>query len=665
MIKEIRGWPVLSKRAAKPKTEQTTITKRRQRRAGKSLVRTAPVRLTKAITEGNLLVNEKLLVLRVGYFLNLTTALSITALNSHWTQTDLLLYLKPEQPAFAYKAWGETFGWPNLDQRKEGNGSYLPSRVGWLALEAAGRTLRSCGFRQDIFQAIFKEDLTLLPPKAQGAPLVNSYRAIANYEKEHHGQKPTDFFDLEPHAPKVSPQLLFAASDQQIFAMDEQTLQIKLPITAQPKSPADWVWHYLPYKLPEHLTGTPCRPSLRIDRKNHLIADLPMERKLEIIEPTEEIDKQAQLMQKCLAFDWGANTPLVGTCLWLDPLTGLPVSDGRPFWFKADGLIGKTHRLQKLIERLTRKLDKQSEYLGIPVEILPELVPGLIQLRPRDKVNDKRTLLWFERERVSARYGHLNDQLAHLVSRWAIEEALARHCQVIYLEDLATLEPHLNKYQNRRFNLAVKGKIKEFMTYKGQELGIKVETVAARGTSSTCPRCDKPNKHYQDATLTEPGYAWMFCADCNLSLQRDHSAAEHIGGRGLKTKQKAKAIQPPTENVTRILVPAPVRPDPTTLPKRGPKAKIKRDHLQNQILQAGLSVDSLIAPASVLSFKTDLSHRPLETRSGIASAIQPTKTFYRGTPRPPGPLNGLRSAYLGLIKCSPIPGEYLTPNLNT
>lgn len=658
----------MDKRTGKEKVKQTTITKRVKRRAGQSIVRTAPVRLTRAVTETGLVVNEKLLVLRVGYFLNLTADLTAEALNSHWTQTDLLFYLKPEQSNFAYKAWGETFGWSSLDQRKIGDGSYAPSRVGWLALESAGRTLRSCGFRSDIFQAIFKDDLSLLPSKAQGVPLRNSYRAIANYEAKHHGQKPTSFFDLEPTAPKVTPQLLLAASDQQIFEMDNETFKIKLPVVAQPKSPADWVWHYLPYKLPEHLTGTPCRPTLRIDQKQHLIADLPMERKPEVVEPMtaseKEADKQAQLMQKCLAFDWGANTPLVGTCLWLDPLTGLPVSDGRPFWFKADGLIGKTHRLQRLTERLTRKLDKQSEYLGIPVETPPALVAGLIQLRPKDKVNHKRTMLWLERERVSARYNHLLDQLAHLVSRWAVEQALARGCKIIYLEDLNTLEPKMNKWQNRRFNLAVKGKIKEYMIYKGQELGIKVETVKASGTSSLCPRCQKPNKHYQDATLTEAGYAWMFCPECVLSLQRDHSGSEHIGGRGLKTKQKAKANKhPPTENVTRILVPAPLRPDPTTLPKRGPRAKIRREQIQKQI-QTGLSVDSLTAPASGLSLTTDPSHRPLETRSGLESPNQPKNTFNQGNLRPPRPLNGLRSAYLGFIKCSPIPGESLTQNLN-
>jgi IS605 OrfB family transposase len=652
-----------NKAVSKPKVKQTSLTRRAKRKQGQSIIRTAPVRLTRAVTQDGLIVNEKLLVLRVGYFLSLTTALTTEALNNHWSEADFLLYLTDKQPSFAYKAWGETFEWLKVDQRKDRAGSYAPSRVGWLALEAAGRTLRSCGFRYDIFQAIFKNDLNLLPPKAEGVPLRNSYRAIANYQKTHQNQKPTNFFELEPQAPKVTPQLLFSASDGQIFDMDDQTFQVRLPIVEQPQKPADWVWHYLHYKLPTHLKGTPCRPTLRINQDHHLIADLPMERKLEIVEPTAEIEKQALLIQKCMAFDWGVSTPLVGTCLWLDTTTGLPVSDGRPIWFKANGLIGKTHRLQKLTERLTRKLDKQSKYLGIPVETPPELVSGLIQIRINDKLNNKRTTLWLERERVSARYHQLNDQLAHLVSRWAVEQAYARHCQVIYLEDLATLEPDMNKWQNRRFILAVKGKIKEYITYKAQELGIKVETVKARGTSSTCPRCGKKNKHYQNATLTESGYAWMFCSDCALSLQRDHSGSEHIGGRGLKTKQKSQT-QPPTENVTRILVPAPLRPDPTTLPKRGPQAKLRREYLQSQILPAGLSVDSLTARASALSFKTDLSHRPPETRSGLGSPMQPKKTFNQGNLRPPRPLNGLRSAYLGLIKCSPIPGDHLTQNLN-
>ena len=654
------------KSAAKPKVKQTSITRRAKRKQGQSIIRTAPVRLTRGITEDGLIVNEKLLVSRVGYLLNLVTKLTVEVLDNHWTETDLLLYLKPEQPSFAYKAWAETFGWLGLDQRKEGNGTYLPSRVGWLALESAGRTLRSCGFRYDIYQALFKDDLNLLPPKASGVPLRNAERAFANYQKTHDNQKPTNFFDLEPSPPKVTPQLLFSASDNQIFEMDDQTFKVRLPIVEQPKSPSDWVWHYIAYKLPKHLTGSPCRPTLRINQKHRLIADLPMERKLEILIPEDEIFKQAQLIQKCIGFDWGSNTPLVGTCLWLDPISGLPVSDGRPIWFRADGLIAKTHRLQRLTERLSRKLDKQSQYLGIPVETPPELVPGLIQLRrPHDRLNNKRTLLWLERERVSARYNRLNDQLAHLVSRWAVEQAYARHCSVIYLEDLDSLEPKMNKWQNRRFNLAVKGKIKEYITYKAQELGIKVELVKARGTSATCPRCGRPNKHYTDPTLTKSGYAWMFCADCNLSLQRDHSGSEHIGGRGLKNKQKSnpKSKTQPTENVTRIIVPPPLKPDPITLPKRGPKAKLRRDSLQNQILKTGLSVHSLTTPASELSFKTNRSHRPLELRSGIGSPIHPKNPFNQGNLRPPRPLNGLRSAYLGLIKCSPIPGEYLIQNL--
>jgi IS605 OrfB family transposase len=666
------------KTASKPKVKPTSLTRRTKRKQGQSIVRTAPVRLTRAITEDGLMVNEKLLILRVGYLLALVTNLTIKALNTHWTETDFLLYLKQDQPSFAYKAWAQTFGWLSLDQRKEDRGIYLPSRVGWLALESAGRTLRSCGFRYDIYQALFKDDLTLLPPKAQGVPLRNAERAITNYQKAHNNQKPTNFFELEPHAPQVTSQLLFSASDGQIFEMDEQTFKVRLPIIEQPQSPSDWVWHYIHYKLPTHLTGVPCRPTFRINQDRHLIADLPLERKLEILEtasePIDDLTKQAQLIQKCLAFDWGSKTPLVGTCLWLDPLTGLPVSDGRPIWFKADGLIAKTHQLQKLTERLSRKLDKQSKYLGIPVETPPELVADLIQLRkPNDRLNNKRTLLWLERERVSARYHQLNDQLAHLVSRWAVEQAYARHCQVIYLEELLTLEPDLNKWQNRRFNLAVKGKIKEYITYKAQELGIKVEFIKARGTSSTCPRCGKPNKHYTDSTISKAGYAWMFCADCKLSLQRDHSGAEHIGGRGLKSKQKSNQksnILRPTENVTRILVPAALKPDPTTLPKRGPKAKIRREQIerpiiQKQILQAGLSVDSLTTPASALSFKTDQSHRPLELRSGMAIAMQPKDIFNQGNPRPPRPLNGLRSAYLGLLKCSPLPGEYLIQNLNS
>jgi len=179
------------------------MSKRSERQAGKTLLRCAPVRLMSAVAEGEA-VPEKVLVERAGYLIDIAAKLTEGFLAAHWNQADMDLLLADGQPSFAWKAMGQTFGWPSLAKLT----SYAPSRVGHMALEAAGRTLRSSDFRRKILASLIAG--TDAPPKADAVSLRGLGRALANH-KEREGKDVTSLFELEPKPPKVARQALLAA----------------------------------------------------------------------------------------------------------------------------------------------------------------------------------------------------------------------------------------------------------------------------------------------------------------------------------------------------------------------------------------------------------------------------------------------------------------------
>jgi IS605 OrfB family transposase len=563
-------------------------------------------------------ISEKVLRERAGYLIEMVSTLAEESLASHWNQTDLDAYLKDGQPAFAYKAAGQTFGW--LDLQTED--LYAPSRVGYMALEAMGRTLRSSDFRRQLLNSLINDQP--LPSKADAVSIRNSWRAQENFYQRN-GRYPRDFFELEPEHPKVARQTLLAVCDEQFCELSQSELALMLPLVAQPESKADWAWHTIPYRQPLHLEGSACKPTLRISGKK-LIADMPFEK--------DKVNPISLIPMRAMGFDWGVNTPLVGSLAWLE--NGQPMTDGREVRFSADGLLGQIYDLCGHTEDLSAKIDLFSRFLGLPLETAPA------DVRSDNPLAQDRAILWLERQRVSRRYNKLLDELAHLVSRWAIEQALAHCCDTIVLEDLRTLEPQLNRKQNLRVNLGLRGKIAELINQKAQEVGIRVLIVDARGTSSCCSRCGQKTRHYASPDSAVAGYRWMRCPACGVSLDRDHAGSERIAGRGLA---------PEAPFVTRVITAKPMALDPFTLPARGSRAKQCRDAL------ATPGASSLATPAPAESLKALPGHRPLEAapkdpQSGLQAGSTSNLDLSRF--RQPRSLNGLRSAYLGQLACSPV-----------
>lgn len=598
------------------------MNKRGKRKAGESLLRCAPVRLMSAKV-GESSISERGLRERVGYLVEMVAAMAESFLATHWNQADMDRYLKPSQPVFAYKAAGETFGWPKL----KSPGFYAPSRVGYMALETAGRTMRGADFRRQIVGALIAD--TPLPARADAVSIRNARRSVAKYEKRT-GHPATGFFDLEPEPPRVARQALLAVCDEQFCELSQRELGVLLPLISQPQIKQDWGWHAIPYRRPTYLTGAARKPTLRISGRK-LMADMPFER--------DGVNPISLTPTWALGLDWGVNTPLVGSVVWLGPEGG-PITDGHPVRFRADGLLSKIYRLCRQTEQLSARIDLFSHFIGVPLETEPD------QVRSTNPLALKRATLWQERERVSKRYGKLLDELTHLCSRWAVEQALAHHCDTIVLEDLKSLEPQLNRRENLRVNLGLRGQIATYIRQKAVAEGLRVLIVDARGTSSHCSRCGSLTRHYASPDSRIAAYRWMRCPnpDCRVSLDRDHAGSERIGGRGLA---------PSAKSVTRVITPKPAPLALQALPARGPRAKFRRTLYETP------GAGSPATPAPVDTFQGLPGHRPLEAEpQDPQSGLQASGTFDPGRPlfRPPRSLDGLRSAYLSAVVCSPVRG---------
>jgi IS605 OrfB family transposase len=96
---------------------------------------------------------------------------------------------------------------------------------------------------------------------------------------------------------------------------------------------------------------------------------------------------------------------------------------------------------------------------------------------------------------VSERRSNLNDALAWAAARWAaarwaVDQAVAAHATVIYLEDLRSMEAGgMGRTHNTRMSQTVRGRIADRMRHLAAEAGIAVVTVPPRNTSRHCPRC--------------------------------------------------------------------------------------------------------------------------------------------------------------------------------
>ena len=692
-------------------TAATTLgrssTRRGRRRRGEIATRTAPLRLTAARRIVNARdesdtgekVSEDVLCKRIGYLIDLIQELATTEIGSRWNTDSTARLSASGSSGFAYKAYGHAFGWPLSP-----SGIYLPTRVIYMACEAVGRTLRSSFHRRAIIEALLTD--SALPRGTDEVSVRNLRRRIEKYIRVH-GSPPTSFYDLEPTAPRIFPQAILSATDKQMLVVidipSRLSLRIRLPLCARPASRSDWAWHEIGLKRPTHLPSTAVagRPTLRI-LDDRVIADMPFSFAL----PTKSRDSVAPSVvpsvvpslsspvsptsppvidttvivssplphRRIIGLDWGVTRPVTGAII--ETLTdGRIVTDGRPLFFAADALIAKISRLHRENEHLTSRIAMLGALLKISdAEPDAEMIIGKRYQENNDQdghlpstshhdsdmaLSIKRDRLWTERTRVSRRLKRLDKSLAHAISRWAIEQALAVKADAIAIEDLATMEAGgMGKKINARISRAIRSAITDQITYKAAEVGISVVRVRARGTSSICPRCGQRTTHVTAPDRKTTGYHWLRCT-CGASLDRDHAAAERIGSRALDGKTPVVTVA--KDDAGTPLHGSPESRDIGTTPTRGPRARIRRDRIESRgdtqkptspVLTRLLETRcarSVAIPSRAIA----LEHRTTGTEAEVAHlTTQPCDTINRRTI--PRRLDGMRSALLSKITATPI-----------
>lgn len=514
---------------------------------------------------------------RVGWAASIATTLAQSTLEAHWAagSFDLLEAgvdsAGKQLPSFACVAL-DRLGWEAPEALPA---AWYNLRILRCARETAGRTLRSALARRKLVDALL-DTLRTLPltseewqglsdlPKRQRRELVKWLASTAPGQEvwvratcrsllKHAirtGTVPASFFDIED-APKLPVRLDLAAADGQILVLEHDAragtlhLRVKLPTSATPASPREWSWVRMEIRGQEALLsryseelraagaaeeGTLswklCSPRLRVSRETVRID-------LGLALPHTRISKRGHL--RMMAFDWGENHTLTGRVLVRDPSQttigpdGKPRSqiyyEGGPLFFIPEGLQRRYHRVRKHHEKVRAKLARYAR-----------LLDGLPETDPRHPfLTEKQQRREVEAQRLSAKMSHLNDEIANLGARWAIEHALANNCTAVAVEDLASMEQTGWRGDTAiRVTAQVRSKLQAVLQVRCQDAKLAYLEVYARNTSALCPQCQGRISHVRAPDrLTETGHAWAWCKSCGLSADRDDAAGRNIGARAL------------------------------------------------------------------------------------------------------------------------------------
>ncbi|MHA5052918.1 zinc ribbon domain-containing protein [Streptomyces sp. SD15] len=316
--------------------------------------------------------------------------------------------------------------------------------------------------------------------------------------------------------------MVLAAADKQLCTLRRcedapahyGLLSVRLPVRPDPRTRADWHPTVIRFRLPPTipLAAALHVPTLRL-RGGRL--------RLDVAFTTAAPKTRRDGHVRAVAFDYGLNTLLTGGA---EPTVA---TDGRPVFFRPDGILAKADRLRIL-----------GEHLWTKAAHLQSLVDGRAMAGqwPEPLTAVKPAVLEAEHAAVSRRRTKLNEQLAKAAARFMVETARAAGATVIYLEDLRDMEARgKGRTLNTRLSSSVRGQIVTHTRHQAAAYGIAVVIVPARGTSKYCPRCLSTFRHHAAPDNPKPGWKWATCsdADCGYSADRDVAAWQRIGARGL------------------------------------------------------------------------------------------------------------------------------------
>lgn len=619
---------------------------------------------------------------RVSCLKDIVTTITEHIIKERWNPADLaMLGSGVDQSGIRLPQKGSVvcrrLGWTGKDAIPEN--VYVPDRVYRVAQDHAIRLLKGSVYANKILQILLTtwpknpykrtrvewEELWKLVRATPGLYVTkrivrNRINSILNYCLKHRtAVLPTNITELED-PPHVPPLILFPAGDRQNVTLEKVVsedgsmwgiLRIKLPTCATPQRRKDWEWVTIHFIISSHVPTDAVlhTPNLRVKTTKKcngktitkLYIDLSYDR---IVPEQPDCKNTGETYSRSVNFDWGVNTCMTGTLTTLDPGTmgvnAIVRTSGKPVSYKGSGIIARGHRQRIISERLSTKIahyKKLVEGIRVPYAL------------PKDTLN-KLEILESELAEVSMNRKGLHHALAWSVAGWAIDYAKSQHATIIFVEDLKDLEARsLGKKQNVRCNSAIRSQIFEAMRHLGTLEGILVVEVPARNTSSLCARCLTKIKHVKAPDrLTELGHSWAYCPNCGYSADRDHSASERIGSRGLAGQEHIKVNKKTGKATISVTVDVPVRisrekksktktikrikiVDKKTSKKRvvlrtktAPTPKQRTSRNKGGVPHSGeMRLTSLVSTANNTNRDSVLVQRPVETSSslGLPSGI--------------------------------------------
>nr|WP_241175425.1 transposase [Natronolimnobius sp. AArcel1] len=110
----------------------------------------------------------------------------------------------------------------------------------------------------------------------------------------------------------------------------------------------------------------------------------------------------------------------------------------------------------------------------------------------------------------------------HRVSNAIIDEPVEHDCTHIVFEDLRYIRKRISN--GKKFQQWAPQKLVQYVEYKAEERGIRVEFVNPRYTSQRCSECGHTSKGNRTGTEFE-------CEKCGKELHADYNAAKNVGWR--------------------------------------------------------------------------------------------------------------------------------------
>ena len=118
------------------------------------------------------------------------------------------------------------------------------------------------------------------------------------------------------------------------------------------------------------------------------------------------------------------------------------------------------------------------------------------------------------KNRLKAKHQQVMRDLDHKISRIIVDTAVEHHAGTIVLGDIRDISNGVNlgKQTNQKVSNWSHGKVRQYVEYKAEAEGIKVETISEAYSSQTCPFCGHRHK---------PQGRWYTCPSCGFQAHRD------------------------------------------------------------------------------------------------------------------------------------------------